>query len=63
MKLASFMVGGRRSFGVVSGDGIIDLGRRLEDRCPTLRAAIATRAPPALPTRCGVRPPIMRSAR
>jgi len=41
MKLVSFAAAGRHSYGVLVGDGIVDLGRRLGDRCPTLRAAIA----------------------
>src|SRR5437763_11935717 len=40
MKLVSFAVSGRSSYGAVVGDGIVDLGRRLGDRHPTLRAAI-----------------------
>jgi 2-keto-4-pentenoate hydratase/2-oxohepta-3-ene-1,7-dioic acid hydratase in catechol pathway len=41
MKLISFAVSGRSSYGAVVGDGVVDLGRRLGDRYPTLRAAIA----------------------
>ena len=41
MKLASFHASGRNSYGVVVGDGIVDLGGRLGERYPTLRAAIA----------------------
>jgi 2-keto-4-pentenoate hydratase/2-oxohepta-3-ene-1,7-dioic acid hydratase in catechol pathway len=41
MKLVSFSAAGRSSYGAVMGDGIIDLRRRLGDRYPTLRAAIA----------------------
>ena len=41
MKLASFDVGGRPSYGIVVGDGVIDLGARLGARYPTLRAALA----------------------
>jgi 2-keto-4-pentenoate hydratase/2-oxohepta-3-ene-1,7-dioic acid hydratase in catechol pathway len=41
MKLVSFSLSGRRSYGIVVGDGILDLGRRLGQRYPTLRAAIA----------------------
>ena len=32
---------GRNSYGAVVGDGVFDLGRRLGDHYPTLRAAIA----------------------
>jgi 2-keto-4-pentenoate hydratase/2-oxohepta-3-ene-1,7-dioic acid hydratase in catechol pathway len=41
MKLASFGVDGHASYGVVVGDGIIDLGRRFGPQYPTLRSAIA----------------------
>ena len=41
MKLVSFTASGRNSYGAVVGDGVVDLGRRLGDRYPTLRAAIA----------------------
>ena len=41
MKLVSFAAPGRNSYGAVVGDGVFDLGRRLGDRYPTLRAAIA----------------------
>jgi len=37
----SFADSGRSSYGAVVGDGVVDLGRRLGDRFPTLRAAIA----------------------
>jgi hypothetical protein len=41
MKLASFSATGRDSYGAVVEGGIVDLGRRLGERYPTLRAAIA----------------------
>lgn len=41
MKLVSYAAAGRQSYGVLVGDGIVDLGRRLGDRLPTLRSAIA----------------------
>src|SRR6201981_3703767 len=41
MKLVSFAASGRTSYGAVVGDGVFDLGRRLGDHYPTLRAAIA----------------------
>lgn len=41
MHLASFTVSGRASYGVVLGDGVLDIGRRLGHRYPTLRAALA----------------------
>ena len=42
MKLASFRRGPTRSYGAVTGDGIIDLGKRL--KYPTLYAALAAHA-------------------
>jgi 2-keto-4-pentenoate hydratase/2-oxohepta-3-ene-1,7-dioic acid hydratase in catechol pathway len=44
MKLASFSIGGKASYGVVVGDGVIDVGRRLGAGAPTLRALIAADA-------------------
>ena len=41
MKLVSFTASGHSSYGAVVGDSIVDLGRRLGDQYPTLRAAIA----------------------
>ena len=41
MKLASFKNDDGLSWGVVRGDGVVDLGRRSGKRCPTLRDAIA----------------------
>ena len=41
MKLVSFIAGGRAGFGVVKGDGVIDLSARLGDRWPTLRDLLA----------------------
>jgi 2-keto-4-pentenoate hydratase/2-oxohepta-3-ene-1,7-dioic acid hydratase in catechol pathway len=41
MKLASFSASGRDSYGAAVEGGIADLGRRLGERYPTLRAAIA----------------------
>lgn len=40
MKLVSVDASGRDSYGVVLGDGIFDLGRRLGLRYPTLRNPI-----------------------
>lgn len=44
MKLASYTAQGRQSYGVVVGDRVHDLGRRLGASVPTLRAAIASDA-------------------
>jgi len=41
MKLVSFAISGRTSYGIVSGKDIIDLGLRWGERFPTLRSAIA----------------------
>jgi len=48
MKLASYTVDGRASYGVVTETGIVDLGRRIGQRFPDLRAAIAAGALPEL---------------
>jgi 2-keto-4-pentenoate hydratase/2-oxohepta-3-ene-1,7-dioic acid hydratase in catechol pathway len=44
MKLASYTVGGKPAFGVVAGDGIIDVTRRLGGKFATLRQALAADA-------------------
>lgn len=44
MKLASYVASGTRSYGVVTDRGIIDMGRRIGHRFPTLRAVIAGNA-------------------
>ena len=44
MKLISFTASGHSSYGAVVGGGIVDLGRRLGDQYPTLRAAMASGA-------------------
>lgn len=44
MKLASFSLGKNESYGVVTDGSVIDLGRRLGSRFPTLRSAIAADA-------------------
>jgi 2-keto-4-pentenoate hydratase/2-oxohepta-3-ene-1,7-dioic acid hydratase in catechol pathway len=36
MRLATFRVNGRTSYGAVTGNGVIDLGRRLQGKYPTL---------------------------
>jgi 2-keto-4-pentenoate hydratase/2-oxohepta-3-ene-1,7-dioic acid hydratase in catechol pathway len=41
MKLASFAVAGRASYGLIADGGLVDLGARLGSRYPTLRAALA----------------------
>ncbi len=40
MKLASFLYQGKRSYGIVQADGVIDLGRRLGDRYGDLKALL-----------------------
>jgi 2-keto-4-pentenoate hydratase/2-oxohepta-3-ene-1,7-dioic acid hydratase in catechol pathway len=44
MRIVSFASAGRASYGVVSGDKVIDVGRSLAARYPTLRSAIAADA-------------------
>ena len=41
MRLMSFSTGATASYGVVNGDGVVDLGRRLGGRYPTLRSLLA----------------------
>lgn len=41
MKLLTFSIDGKVSWGAVKGDGVVDLGKRFGDRAPTLRAALA----------------------
>jgi hypothetical protein len=41
MRLISFRTATGVSFGLVAGDGVVDLGRRLGGRFPTLRALLA----------------------
>ena len=40
MRLASYRIGGAASYGVVTGDGIVDLGRRIGRDHPTLQALV-----------------------
>src|ERR1700735_5477157 len=42
MRFATYISSGRQSYGLVVDGGIIDLGRAIGDRYPTLRAAIAS---------------------
>ncbi|MEM6534236.1 MAG: fumarylacetoacetate hydrolase family protein [Pseudomonadota bacterium] len=42
MKLASFTVGGKPSYGIVTDKGVIDLGARLGGEAPTLRDLLGT---------------------
>lgn len=44
MKIASYQHQGIRSYGIVTGNGVIDLGRRLGDRYPDLKALLAADA-------------------
>jgi 2-keto-4-pentenoate hydratase/2-oxohepta-3-ene-1,7-dioic acid hydratase in catechol pathway len=41
MRFVSFRAKGKDSYGVVDGEGVIDLGKRLGKKYPTLRAALA----------------------
>lgn len=47
MKLVSFTMSGGSSWGVATGTGVIDMGRRLGGRYPSLRALLAADAIPA----------------
>jgi 2-keto-4-pentenoate hydratase/2-oxohepta-3-ene-1,7-dioic acid hydratase in catechol pathway len=40
MKLVSYRIGKNASYGAVVGDGVVDLGKRLGKKYPTLRAAL-----------------------
>jgi 2-keto-4-pentenoate hydratase/2-oxohepta-3-ene-1,7-dioic acid hydratase in catechol pathway len=42
MKLLSFHIDGRASYGLLRGEDIVDLGKRLGERAPTLQALIGT---------------------
>lgn len=44
MRLASFLVGNRPAYGVVTDDGIIDLSARVGDRYPDLKALLGASA-------------------
>ncbi len=44
MKLASFVLRGQPTWGAVTSDGVVDLGRALGARFPTLRAVLAADA-------------------
>jgi 2-keto-4-pentenoate hydratase/2-oxohepta-3-ene-1,7-dioic acid hydratase in catechol pathway len=48
MRLLSFAVNGRSSYGIVVGDGVVDAGKRLGDRFENLRNALLADALPAL---------------
>jgi 2-keto-4-pentenoate hydratase/2-oxohepta-3-ene-1,7-dioic acid hydratase in catechol pathway len=48
MRLASYTVAGRSSYGIVTDNGAIDLPARLGPDCPTLRSAIAAGALPRI---------------
>ena len=72
MKLISFTVAGRESFGIVQGDGVIDARLAAGSRFPTLAealtdmeslAAVAIRAPDHALASVTLLPPIPRSAR
>jgi 2-keto-4-pentenoate hydratase/2-oxohepta-3-ene-1,7-dioic acid hydratase in catechol pathway len=44
MKLASYLLDGRPSYGAVEGSGVVDLGRRIGAKYPDLRALITANA-------------------
>ena len=53
MRLLSFKYDGKESYGVVEGDGVIDLGRRLGDRYASLRYALIPAALSEIRKLCG----------
>jgi 2-keto-4-pentenoate hydratase/2-oxohepta-3-ene-1,7-dioic acid hydratase in catechol pathway len=44
MRIASFLIGGEPSFGLVTEDGVVDLRHRLGGRLPSLRAVLQANA-------------------
>lgn len=44
MKLASYRISGSASYGLVFGSGVVDMGRRLGARYPSLRSVVAANA-------------------
>jgi 2-keto-4-pentenoate hydratase/2-oxohepta-3-ene-1,7-dioic acid hydratase in catechol pathway len=44
MKLASFQIGGKTTWGAIEGDGALDIGTVLRDRFPDLKSVIAADA-------------------
>lgn len=48
MKLVSFKVNGRASYGALNGDQVVDLGQRFGEQYPDLRAVLAADALPEL---------------
>jgi 2-keto-4-pentenoate hydratase/2-oxohepta-3-ene-1,7-dioic acid hydratase in catechol pathway len=46
VRFATFEIHGRQTYGVVREDGVVDLGRRLGARFPTLKSVIAAGWPP-----------------
>ena len=45
MRYLSFKSGGKESYGVITDQGIVDLGKRFKDRYPTLKALITAGLP------------------
>jgi 2-keto-4-pentenoate hydratase/2-oxohepta-3-ene-1,7-dioic acid hydratase in catechol pathway len=48
MKLVSYRFKGKESYGVVVDDGVVDLGKKLGKKAPTLRAALEAKLLPAI---------------
>ena len=48
MKLVSYRLKGKESYGVVVEDGVVDLGKKLGKKAPTLRAALEAKLLPAI---------------
>jgi 2-keto-4-pentenoate hydratase/2-oxohepta-3-ene-1,7-dioic acid hydratase in catechol pathway len=58
MRLASYHVAGRPSYGIITGKGAIDLPSRLGSACPTLHAAIAAGALPRIRSAASATPDV-----
>ena len=61
MKLVSFVSANRPGYGLVKENGVIDLGRRLGERLPTLRALLAAGALSEAERNLALHPPIFHS--
>jgi 2-keto-4-pentenoate hydratase/2-oxohepta-3-ene-1,7-dioic acid hydratase in catechol pathway len=50
MKYVSFSIGGRATYGIVAGNGVVDLGRRFGAEFPSLKSLVAAGFPPQVAT-------------
>lgn len=62
MRLASYHVAGRPSYGIITDAGAIDLSSRLGSECPTLRTAIAAGALPRIRAAASATPDVALSS-